>query len=602
MCGIHGFTWRDTDKSLDCMTEAARHRGPNGTGAFGNDHITLGHNLLAITEAPNKSAQPWHHNNHVLVFNGEIYNYRDLRKILQHKCVTDADTEVLAAGLFEHGLDFLKHVDGMYALAWYAIKEQQLTLARDVNGAKPLYCSELRGQLAFSSEIRSLLAIGSPAIVSQEGFRHYYHAGLVTGPLTLFRGIHRVVPGQAITFKLDNKTTTQRNFVQAPAIYTGKPKHLPQMLRDSLREGVEKTYSPRVPTGLFLSGGMDSAAIYHEILQAKQYKPRSFTTRFVIPHDRCNHNSDADAAAALTTEYNTEHHEVLVGEQDWVDDFENAVLAMEEPRQGKSHAAYYACNRAMAKLGCVVTKSGDGGDELLRGYKHQLNTSYEARVDSLRPARLLRNEKLQLSLHAQMAYLYDWIPKAGLTQDAGNDFMFLESMTSLAEDFLIRSDKLGAAFSMEARFPMLCNTFRNLCRSIPSELKIKHSAEAWSFRNKYLLRQAYQDCLPAVITKKEKTGWRAPTDDWIIGITSHPAKDGPVRQYVREVLQDKQIRELFEITEDDVENRYLNNRDFVGPPKASGKPSVGPGLSSQKELFSILSFAVWFKKFNMRLW
>jgi asparagine synthase (glutamine-hydrolysing) len=410
------------------------------------------------------------------------------------------------------------------------------------------------------------------------------------------------VPGEVITFNLDSRHSSHANLIARPPAYTGKPAHIPQMLRDKLAQAVALTLTGRRQVGLFLSGGMDSAAIYYELVKTLKVPPRSFTTRFELPHDRCQHNDDANTAAALVREYKTKHREVLIGEQDWVDALVPSVLAMEEPRQGKSYPAYYACNRLLSQMGCTVTLSGDGGDELLRGYKHQLNPPYERRVEGLRPDRELRNEELRLSLHAQMAYLSDWLPEAGLTGDAGNDFMYVESLTTLAEDFLIRNDKLGAAFSMEARFPMMCNVFRDFCRGIPSDMKVGHGPEGWAFNNKILLRWAYETRLPADITGKKKTGWRAPTDDWLIGIATRPATDGPVRQYVRETLRDPSIRELFEITDDDIENRYLNNRDFAGPAKASGKAAVGPGMAAQKELFSVLMFAAWFKAFNMRLW
>lgn len=601
MCGIHGFAWKDAGTQMAGMLSATAHRGPDGTGSWTDNKVTLGHNMLAITEHRDRAAQPWTIAHKVLVFNGEVYNYRDLRKGLAHKFRTDCDTEVLAAGLHEQGLDFLRRVDGMFALAWYDPYLGHLTLARDTNGAKPLYAGFLNDRPAFSSEVRGLLALGFDRVVDRDAFRHYYHAGMVSGPLTMFRGIHRLVPGQVVTFDLFNRDSTTFSLQKAPKPFPGKPHEIGELLRAKLGQAVQLTLGGRRKVGMFLSGGIDSAAVHYEAT-ALHADVDTFTSRFEVPHERCSHNDDADRAAALTAGHRNRHHESYVTQQLWVDGFAEAVTALEEPRQGRSHPAYLACNRLMARSGCVVTLSGDGGDELLCGYKHHGAYLYRHRLAAIRPHRQLKNPDLTLDQYQQDAYLDRWLPVEGLTGDLVNDFMYAECMSVLAEDFLVRNDKLGMAFGMEGRFPMLCTAFRDFARSIPGELKT--GTGVWATNNKILLRDAYRGLLPDEIVTKPKTGWRAPTDEWIVGTASHPAPDdGPVRAYVREALADPVVRELFEITEDDIENRYLNNRDHGGPPKpVSGKPSVGPGLSAQKELFTVLSFAAWFKAFNMRLW
>ena len=601
MCSIHGFVWKDTGMQMAGMLSATKHRGPDGVGSWTDDKVTLGHNMLAITEWRDLATQPWLIANKVLVFNGEVYNYRDLRSGLSHKFRTDCDTEVLAAGLHEQGLDFLRRVDGMFALAWYDPHRGHLTLARDTNGAKPLYAGFLSGQLAFSSEIRGLLSLGFDRVVNRDAFRHYYHAGMVSGPLTMFQGIHRLVPGQVITFDLVNRDVATFSLQKAPKPFPGKPHEIGELLQAKLRQAVQLTLGGRRKVGMFLSGGIDSAAVHYEAM-ALHASVDTFTSKFDVPHKRCNHNDDAVRAAALTAKRRNQHHESYVTQQVWVDGFAEAVTALEEPRQGRSHPVYLACNRLMAEKGCVVTLSGDGGDELLCGYKHHGAYPYQTRLDAIRPHRLLANPDLQLTSDDQSAYLNGWLPAEGLTGDLVNDFMYTECMTVLAEDFLIRNDKLGMTFGMEGRFPMLCTSFRDFARSIPGELKLGTGLRATN--NKILLRDAYRGLLPDEIVTKPKTGWRAPTDEWIIGTATYPAPDdGVVREYVRSTLADPVVRELFELTADDIENRYLNNREHGGPPKpVSGKPSTGPGLSAQKELFTVLSFAAWFKAFNMRLW
>lgn len=600
MCGIHGFTWQDADDAIGRMVSAAAHRGPDGSGTWGDERVTLGHNLLAVADIVGASTQPWVTDRHVLAFNGEVYNYRELRSKLAHKCRTDSDTEVLAAGLAEKGPKFLESVDGMFALAWYDRRTGELHLARDSNGARPLYYGFRKDRLAFSSEVRSLLALGFDRRVSREGFRHFYYSGLVAGWLTLFDGVYKILPGEVVKFTVADGLKRLFNLNDRPPLpYRGAPSDLPALLSAELNRSCARAVTGRRKTGLLLSGGMDSTSILFELAGRGGPLPDTFTTRFEGVD-----NPDADVARNLAKLYGTTHEEVLVGERRWIDNLEAVVAALEEPRQGKSHPAYYATYKLMASRGVVVTLSGDGGDELLMGYKHHLDPPFSHKLAGLRQGhRPLKNPGLQMTLEEQVQYLSGWLPKGGLTGDLVNDFMYTECLHTLAEDYLIRGDKLGAAFGMEARFPMLCRPFRDLCRSIPSKYKRGPKTEDWDQGNKHLLRMAYHRRMPGYVTKKRKSGWRAPTNEWIVGKKSRPAPDdGPVRAYFRELLADPVLRELFEITDHDVENRYLNNRDFEGKAKPSGKAGIGPGLAVQKELFTVVAFAVWFRLFGMRLW
>jgi asparagine synthase (glutamine-hydrolysing) len=601
MCGVHGFCWKDTDEAISRMAAIAQHRGPDGMSFWGNEQITLGHNLLAITSKIVTAKQPWLYGDYVLVFNGEIYNYRRLRKSLSGQFTTDSDVEVLAAGLAQVGSEFLYRVDGMFALAFYNRITGDLLLARDSNGSKPLYYGRRAGKLAFSSEIASLLSLGFPRRVSQEGFKHYYHSGLVAGRLTMFDGIEKLVPGEMLQTNVTTGREQRTNLNnQKLAPFAGNPAELPGLLQTRLFRAVEATTACTKPMGLFLSGGMDSGAILYEMRKNLRSRALTFSTRFALPHHKCQHNNDANVAAKLAQLYGTRHQEILITEDTWLADFEKTILALEEPRQGKSYSAYYATNRLLRKAGVVVTLSGDGGDELLMGYAHQHNFPFELKLAALRAGhRELQDTAKNITAAEQSAYLHSWLPKGGLTGDAINDFMYTECLHTLSEDFLIRNDKLGMAFGMEARFPMLSKLFRDFVRSIPSAFK--HNVAI--AQSKQLLRAAYRNRLPEIVVGKRKTGWRAPTDDWIIGIASHPAPDSsPIRDYIRSTLADPLIREVFELTEDDIENRYLNNKEHFGTLKRSGKSSTGIGLKSQKELFTVLTFAVWFKQFNMSMW
>jgi asparagine synthase (glutamine-hydrolysing) len=349
---------------------------------------------------------------------------------------------------------------------------------------------------------------------------------------------------------------------------------------------------------------MDSSAVLYEMSQSLGLSPETFSTRFDITGLDADYNSDANAAQKLSDLYDVPHREVLFNEQNWVDNLENSILALGEPRQGKSYPAYYATNKLLSDAGVVVTLSGDGGDELLAGYKHYLSFStFEERLNSLRLRhKTFRDASKNMTLQSQHDYLMSWLPKGGLTGDSINDFMYIDSLHTLSEDFLVRNDKLGMAFGMEARFPFMCNVFKDFVRGVPSRLKIPSAGYESKFdlHNKRLLRAAYAGRLPDFITDKNKTGWRAPTDAWLIGTKKNPAKNrSPMRDYIRSILSDKSIVDIFEISASDIDSRYLNNTLHAGPRKPSGKLSAGPGLGAQKELFTIVMFAAWYNKFKM---
>lgn len=607
MCGIHGFCWKDTSNSISKMVNKAHRRGPDGNGYWGDEYITLGHNLLSIVDTASESIQPWKSNNSVLVYNGEAYNFRELADRLGYKPSTNTDTEIIMAGLERQGKEFLHKIDGMFALAFYDKNKKKLILARDSNGSKPLYYGYLNNKLAFSSEINSLLELGFRRKVSIEGFKHYYYAGLTAGPVTCFDGISRLVPGEIVEINLVTGAKISTNINNKPVPpFSGNEKNLPNLITSALADAVKSTLMGHREIGLFLSGGMDSSAIFYEMAKTLGIKTNTFSTRFSIKDGTRNYNEDAKLAKKLSEMYSSLHREMTVSEEDWVGCLEDSIFALEEPRQGKSYPAYYATYKLLSNNGIVVTLSGDGGDELFGGYRHYFSChTFKERFDSLRVNhRVLNNKALHISSNEQYDYLMSWLPRGGLTGDRLNDIMFTESMHTLSEDFLIRNDKLGMSFSMESRFPMMCNSFKNFVRSIPGRMKDvpKSKGLKLSTDNKPLLRKAYKNKLPSMIIKKRKTGWRAPTDDWIIGSSKNPApSDSSLRNYIRSTLSDKVIMDIFDIKLDHIENFYLNNYNHSGPLNTSGKPSAGPGLSSQKELFTILMFAVWYKKFNMSM-
>ena len=604
MCAIHGILCRSKEV-MDEMLCQAHHRGPDGNGQWSDEDITLGHNLLSIIDTTENSKQPWFHNDWVLVYNGEIYNYKELG----FETRTNTDTEVLIKGLEKEGSSFIKKLDGMFAFAAYNKNTKELILARDSNGAKPLYYGYLNHTFAFSSEIKSLLAIGFKREVNKEAFKHYYKQGYNSGYLTLFKGIQKLVPGEYVKINIRTKRRTSSNLnnipvKQIPVKNVGK---ISGEVRERLYQATKQTLMGRREIGLFLSGGIDSTSILYEMTQALDRKPNTFSSRFILRDRKSRLNEDSYLAKKTSAMYGGIHKEILIDEKDYVSTMRDTMLALEEPRQSKSLPVYYNVNKLIKESGITVTLSGDGGDELLCGYKHHRKPDWRTKLKALSSEhKKLQNKELWASIDDQMAYFDSWFPTGGLQGDERNDFMFIESLNTLSEDFLIRNDKLGMRWSLEGRFPMLNKTFRDYIRSVPSAFKVNDDfmLNDWSRHNKPLLKTAYYGRLPHIILKRQKTGWRFPTDEGIIGKASNPAPyNSTLKDYIRHLLMNKEMQEIFEYNPADIDNKYMSTEGWIKGLNKSGKETILPniGQKSQKQLFTILSFAVWYDVFKMSI-
>jgi asparagine synthase (glutamine-hydrolysing) len=594
MCAIHGIFKKDVSMVMN-MVAKSHHRGPDGRGTWHDEFVTLGHNLLSIVDEPTESIQPWNHNNLIVVFNGEIYNYKELGA--EFELTTNTDTEVIARGVEKYGDAFLDKLDGMFGLAIYFKREKQLLLARDSNGTKPVYYGfDKQFNICFSSEIKALLEIGFERKLCKQAFTHYQKVGYNSGYLTLFEGIQKLVPGEVRTYDvIESNVINQRNLNNYKYTY-----HHTHEIRDRVNQAVEQTLMGRRNIGLFLSGGIDSTSILYEMKELG-VKPNTFTSEFELIDPKSRLNQDSDLAKGLAERFEVFNNTVRQSQQDYVDALEDTFYALEEPRQGKSFPTYYNTNKFISQNNITVTLAGDGGDELFGGYKHHKFPDWEGKLRTLsKNNRVLRNPELNCSIEDMMDYLNDWLPTTPMTGDKVNDFMYIESLNSLAEDFLIRNDKLGMAFSMEGRFPYMNKCIRDYVRAIPGDLKTPPSFHAQPLvNNKSLQKQAFKNRLPDNILNHVKTGWRFPTDEILIGNRKSPAPDnGVLKDYIREILRDKQLQDLFEYNEDDIENKYLNNKDH---PPVGSKNKADIGLKSQKELFIILNFAVWKKVYQVQI-
>jgi len=590
MCGIHGFTWKGK-KNIRRMIAASSDRGPDGNGIYADNNITMGHNLLAITEAPVLSRQPLEGNHSVLCYNGEIYNYKELRLSLEksgHSFETSSDTEVLFKALIEWGEESINMLDGMFAIAYYDKRENTLILSRDSSGAKPLYWAQTENGIIFSSSIKSIFSTGFERRLDLESYKLYEKFGYIPGTKTLIKNINKLHPGQIIKFELNNYKQIYNKSIKFSYDNFNPGDFSYQAFRNEVFKSVNKCLMGNREIGLYLSGGLDSNMILHEMCKIVD-RPKTFTTRFESSSERWNGvNDDANVALESSKKYKTEHTELLITVDDFLDAIDDCALALEEPRSNKNVTAYYLLNKELARQGIVVTLSGDGGDEVLTGYKRHSNISRMKRAEGVRSYWPLCNCKPRERVSGKCICpsdnenkvfekcIKEWFPSYNFGDDIVNNQLYFETMLFLAEDFLIRNDKLGMNFSMEARFPFATKSFKEYALSIPSRLKYKVNATKEEIRKatnmKVIPREAYKGLLPDSVINKNKSGWSV-SKEFLVGKKIK-------NEYVIPTLSDDYYPEI--------------NPIFEGQKFTVGKRSSSYNVK-------IMNFKVWAKNFKIKL-
>lgn len=613
MCGINGFSFSN-ENLIKKMNEVTRHRGPEGSGVFTDNEISLGHNLLSFTDVPENSRQPVLSDNHrhALSYNGEIYNYRLLRGELEktgEHFRTDSDTEVLFKGLVKEGADFLKRLDGMFALAFYDSEGKKLLLARDPLGIKPLYYFWDGIKFIFSSEQRAILTHGIAPWLNLEAAKCFFSLGYLPGEKTLLQNIFKLCPGQLLSFDLEQKQIKKEwlNFlVDSPKGVEYDPAILRQQISDSV---IAHTIGLK-PFGLYLSGGLDSTILLHEMAKISKGKVRAYTTRFDVVAERFN--EDAQMVQRLHSDYNFEHNELMITENDFIGALESSVQAMEEPRYNPSVAAYWLLAQRASKDVRVIL-NGSGGDELFMGYPKYLESRHVSRLLEKYPSRLVNfwytarmtaKGRLQWGRVINLARPLDrWlylnrlnIPSIGLDAlkldelrdyfnsvhypaiiepqlDVENTVAELDRLFWLADEEFLRTDKISMHFSMEGRFPLVARDLVAYADNIPSQQKLSEGV------TKHLLRQAYQDHLPKYILNKHKTGWSAPVGIWM---------QSKLGDFARAVLSKEYYPEtsgLFRL--DFIRDKYVNGQTH--------------NTKTLKNFWPVVSFQLWARAFKIRL-
>jgi asparagine synthase (glutamine-hydrolysing) len=560
MCGIcgianHGDGRPADEETVRAMTAAMTHRGPDEDGLLVDGEVALGMRRLSIIDLEggtqpigDERGDTW------VVSNGEIYNFRELRRELRsagHVFRTASDTEVIVHAYEEWGLDAFARLNGMFATAIWDAAARRLVLARDPFGVKPLYVHDDGTTLAFASEVRALLCHPSvPRAVDLDGLVEYVSLTYVPSPRTAFAGVRKLVPGHALV--CDEHGVREHRFHRPDrAPLDESDDVLVERVRDAIARAVRRQMVADVPVGVMLSGGSDSAAVAAVMTGVAGGPVRSFTVGFAD-----GFSGDERAAARRSAELlGTEHHELTLSPAAFQDALPRSVAHLEEPVATTSAFAFWKlCELAREHVKVVLT--GQGADEPFAGYPRHLGERYGALYRALPSAarrlavaplvdRMPRGEALKRAARslgeddgvARLTRVYTVLDedlRAELLLRGGDDahgiekaiarwhpdtagldplgrMLYVDARVPLPDNLLLYGDKMSMAASLEARVPFLDLELMDLAERLPSRVKVA------GLRQKRILRDAVAPWLAPEILARRKLGFATPVDDWFRG-------------------------------------------------------------------------------------
>jgi asparagine synthase (glutamine-hydrolysing) len=621
MCGICGvFTLNGTavDGALvRQMSATLAHRGPDGSGTFVSGAIGLAHRRLSIIDLEG-GAQPLSSDDGKLqlVFNGEIYNFIELREELinkGHTFRTRSDTEVIIHGYEEWGNDAVQKFNGIFAFALWDDNKQQLLLARDHLGVKPLYYTTVGQRFLFASEIKALLADKQcPREVSLRGLGQLFTLRYVPSPATLFRAINKL-PAAHLMVVTSSGITIRRYWNWTPQLAEGDETELVERYQSLLQDAVRLQMRSDVPVGLFLSSGIDSNALL-AMMSAQVARP---VHTFTIGFEHGEQSNETDDASAAARRYGADHTEMMVSPRDYERYYERYLWDLEEPVGNETAAAFYFVS-LIARQKVKVVLSGQGADEPWAGYDRykgvKLSQMY-ARLPNLFTGYMVRplverfssNEKWRraaesldeqdlLSRFIKIYSFYTsgmkeklfqpWIreeistdgieAREGLRQlqadvaglDPLTQMLYIDTRASLPDDLLMVSDKTSMANSLEARVPYLDYRLVEFIESLPPRLKLK------GMQGKYLHKKALEKWLPREVIQRKKKGFANPINEWLRASMQH---------YVGDCL----------LSDSSATRRYFN-QDYIRSLVAQHEAGEQNYL---RHIYLLISFELWHQKF-----
>ena len=579
MCGISGYTHRGgvfNPSAIKESTDRLLHRGPDQQGTYESADVSLGAVRLKIIDLE-AGAQPFFSDDRktVLVFNGEIYNYRELRQELRglgHNFSTHSDTEVLLRAFLQWDTECFRRLRGMFAAAFWNVDERRLVLVRDRVGIKPLYVCRLGEDIYFGSELKAILYHSEiPRRLDLSALHHYLSMNYVPGPFTLLEGIQKLGPGHFLEWR--DGLVLEEQYWKLPR---GQNENwtLPdaqEALDDLLKQSMRDHLISDVPVGIWLSGGIDSSALLHYASQASAKRLHTYSITF-----RGRSFDETPYIRELVEKYQTEHHELdLNPTLDLPSAIEELAYYSDEPFADAGAVPVWFLSK-LSRQQVTVALSGEGADELfggyvtyradhLAGYARLLPKA--ARLSLLRALRywpvsdekigfeykmkrflegsllspdeahvywngsFSRSQQLELLLrsnHVRTQDLFD----SDLPEPNGDGslsrFLAFDQKYYLADDLLQKVDRMSMAHSLEVRPPYLDHRLIEFTASLPDRFKVSGRCQ------KLILRRLMKSKLPASVLRRSKTGLDIPTHDWL---------RGPLRSFLEDTLSPEAVQQ-----------------------------------------------------------
>jgi asparagine synthase (glutamine-hydrolysing) len=574
MCGIAGIIRLGDappvdEKLIGYMADVIAHRGPDDTGIYisPDGRVALANRRLAILDLspaghmpmPDASGKLW------ITYNGEVYNHADYRSELQARGYTfrgHSDTETILYLFQEHGPEALHRLRGMFAIAIWDEHKQELFLARDRIGVKPLYYTFAGGYFIFASEIKVILQ--HPAVkraVDEEALYHFLSFLTTPAPKTLFSGIYKLPPGHYAVLSGNGELRVPEYwdvFDSAQTHLDWTEEQYCEALREALRESIRLRMVSDVPFGVFLSGGIDSSTNVALMAEQMDHPVQTFSVGYA-GQERYN---EFQYARLIAQHFDAEHHEVVIDEEDLVSFLPGLVYHQDEPIADPVCVPIYYVSKLARDSGTIVIQVGEGADELFCGYTHWLDVlrlyhgawqAFSRLPMGLRQAALAvaplsrdtiryefirratageelfwggaeafgearKNRLISPSLRGRLGALSSWDVIRSYRQrfeqrSGGADYLawmaYLDLRLRLPELLLMRVDKMSMATSVEARVPYLDHVFVGLAIGIPEQIKLRGGT------TKYLFKRAVRGLIPDQIIDRPKQGFAVPINEWL---------------------------------------------------------------------------------------
>jgi asparagine synthase (glutamine-hydrolysing) len=566
MCGIAGYVYADAKRPasrslIENMTSCLVHRGPDAGGHSIRRNVALGHRRLSIIDVA-CGAQPMSSGDGrvTVTFNGEIYNYLELRQELSragHQFATTSDTEVLLHGYLEWGIELHSRLNGMWAFGLWDATTETLLVSRDRIGEKPVYYASTGDAFVFASEIKALLAFGISDEPELSVLELYLTLGYLPSPLTFYKSIRKLPPGCCLTVR--DGVVTEHRYWDVPAIDEGQMNRDVNGVAESfgalLQDSVRLRMRSDVDFGAFLSGGLDSGTIVSLMSRVSDRPVRTFTVGFAD-----SSIDERSLARDVADRFGTVHNEQVMGHPDLETTLSHVLYHTDEPF-GDTSAIPTSSVAMHASAHVKMVLSGDGGDEVLSGYnayqteKLARYMAYAPRAavngmasavpfvgrilgppwkaNALHAARLLSLSKanfqerlLKRASWASVSVVRAILSDIGTPQIRLDDFlanfftrcpwsdpfyqlMYFHLKVSLPEDMLVKVDRMSMAHSLEVRTPFLDHRIVEFMAGVDKDVKLR------GFRRKAVLRRTLGHTLPASVTQARKRGFVAPVRHWL---------------------------------------------------------------------------------------